>query len=161
MNAGKVGDQQPVRPETLETMHLPHIFVDDSAVRRRFSYEFMSYGLGWKLRSHKGQVLVSHGGSVNGLWCRLYFMPRHRLGVAALSNFDDGRNAAPPIVALTISDRLLGLAPTDWEGLFTQYHPHSLRGGCGARDPFRTARGPGDEQTATSSSTGLAMAPGL
>lgn len=142
MNAGQAGEQQFIRPETLETMHLPHIFIDDPAVRRRFGYEFMSYGLGWELRSHKGQVMVSHGGSVDGFWCTLYFMPRHRLGVAALSNCDEGRNAVPPIVALTIFDRLLGLAPTDWHWLFNQTYDEAAAAEKQAEDAA-AARTPG------------------
>lgn len=143
MNAGKVGEQQFVRPETLETMHLPHIFIDDAAVRRRFGYQFMSYGLGWELRSHKGQVMVSHGGSVNGFWCTLYLMPGHRLGVAALSNCDEGRNAVPPIVSLMIFDRLLGLAPTDWDGLFSEAYDEAAAAQKQAGEDVVAERVPG------------------
>jgi CubicO group peptidase (beta-lactamase class C family) len=120
MNVGNVGQRQFVKPETLEAMHLPSIFIDDPQARRRFGYEFSSYGMGWFLRSHKGQMLISHGGSINGFWCTQYFMPRHRLGVVALSNCDEGRNAAPVIISLTLFDRLLGLEPTDWDALMTE-----------------------------------------
>lgn len=120
MNGGKIGSTQFIQPKTLEAMHLPNIFIDDPQARERFGYEFTSYGMGWFLRSHKGQMLVSHGGSVNGFWSTLYFMPRRRLGIIALSNCDEGHNNAPAAVSLTIFDRLLNLPPTDWNALFLE-----------------------------------------
>ncbi len=136
MNSGKLGERQFIRPETLETMHFPHIFIDDPDARKNFGYEFMSYGMGWFLRSHKGQVLVFHGGSVDGFGCGLYFMPRHRIGIAALTNCDEGYNPVPPIIALTLFDRLLGLergspgsstGPSDWSGIFAPYYAEPVR----------------------------------
>jgi len=119
MNTGKVGERQFIQPQTLEAMHLPNIFIDDPDARKNFGYEFMSYGMGWFLRSHKGKMLVSHGGSVDGFGATIYFMPRHRLGVVALTNCDEGHNPVAPIISLTIFDRLLELEPSNWDGLFS------------------------------------------
>ena len=140
MNAGKDGQRQFIRPETLETMHLPSIFIDDPEDRRRFGYEFNSYGMGWFLCSHKGQMLISHGGSINGFWCMQYFMPRHHLGVVALSNCDEGRNAAPVIISLTLFDRLLGLEPTDWDILMTESYANAAAAEKKAKEELLAGR---------------------
>jgi len=124
-------------------MHLPSIFNDDPQARQRFGYEFNSYGMGWFLRSHKGQMLISHGGSINGFWCTQYFMPRHRLGVVALSNCDEGRNAAPVIISLTLFDRLLGLEPTDWDALMTQSYAEAAAAEKKAKEELLAGRVPG------------------
>ena len=46
-------------------------------------------------------------------------MPRHRLGVVALTNCDEGHNPVAPIISLTIFDHLLELEPSNWDGLFS------------------------------------------
>ncbi len=143
MNAGKDGQRQFIRPETLETMHLPSIFIDDPQDRRRFGYEFNSYGMGWFLRSQKGQMLISHGGSINGFWCTQYFMPRHHLGVVALLNCDEGRNAAPVIISLTLFDRLLGLEPTDWDMLMTESYADAAAAEKKTKEELLAGRIPG------------------
>jgi hypothetical protein len=143
MNAGKIGQRQFVKPETLEAMHLPSIFNDDPQARRRFGYEFSSYGMGWFLRSHKGQMLISHGGSINGFWSTQYFMPRHRIGVVALSNCDEGRNAAPVIISLTLFDHLLGLEPTDWDVLMTESYTEAAAAEKKAKEDLLASRVPG------------------
>ena len=143
MNAGKVGQRQFVKPETLEAMHLPNIFIDDPDARRRYGYEFSSYGMGWFLRSHKGQVLISHGGSINGFWSTQYFMPRQSLGVVALSNCDEGRNAAPVIISLTLFDHLLGLEPTGWDVLMTESYAEAAAAEKKAKEDLLADRVPG------------------
>jgi len=143
MSAGKVGQKQFIKPDTLETMHLPSIFINDPQDRRRFGYEFNSYGMGWFLRSHKGQMLISHGGSINGFWCTQYFMPRHHLGVVALSNCDEGRNAAPVIISLTLFDRLLGLEPTDWDMLMTESYADAAAAEKKAKEELLAGQIPG------------------
>jgi hypothetical protein len=40
------------------------------------------------MRSHKGQFLVEHDGMTDGFYTLVSFMPRHQMGVIALSNCD-------------------------------------------------------------------------
>lgn len=111
---GRAGDVQLVKPNTLAEMHKPHIFIDDPQARERLGYEFYSYGLGWFLYSHKGQVVVSHGGNIDGFSSVVKFLPRHNLGVVVLSNGAGYHNGVPAVLANTIFDRVLGLEATDW-----------------------------------------------
>jgi CubicO group peptidase (beta-lactamase class C family) len=119
LNHGKIGDQILISEGTLEQMHAPQIFVDDEVGRNKYGYEFTSYGLGWGMRAHKGQFLVEHDGMTDGFYSLVSFMPRHNMGVVALSNCDAyyslvQNNLAPNIITYTLYDRLLGLESTDW-----------------------------------------------
>jgi CubicO group peptidase (beta-lactamase class C family) len=119
LHRGKLGDQVWISEAVLEEMHTPQIFTNDQEGRKRFGYEFTSYGLGWGMRSHKGQFLVEHDGMTDGFYALAALMPRHNLGVAVLSNCDAyyspvQSNLAPNVIAYTLFDRLLGLEETDW-----------------------------------------------
>ncbi|MCK4823678.1 serine hydrolase, partial [bacterium] len=121
-NGGKLGEQQFISEANLEQMHTPHIFVDDPQARNRFGYEFTSYGLGWGMRSHKGEVLVQHGGALDGFASYASLMPRHNLGIVVLSNGDAYYNPIPNLVTNTIYDRLLELEQTDWNELVKPFY---------------------------------------
>lgn len=115
LKGGRTDDnEQFISESNLEQMHTPHIFEDEPQARKRYGYEFTSYGLGWGMRSHKGQVLVEHGGAIDGFAAFTSFLPRHNIGVVALSNGDAYYNHVPNIVTYTIYDQLLELEPTDW-----------------------------------------------
>jgi len=127
LNHGKFGEQAMISEATLEEMHTPQIFVDDPTGKNRYGYEFTSYGLGWGMRSHKGQFLVEHDGMTDGFYVLTSFMPRHNIGVIALSNSDAyyhpvQDNLVPNIITYTLYDRLLGLEPTDWNTLMKLVH---------------------------------------
>jgi CubicO group peptidase (beta-lactamase class C family) len=118
LNGGKTEDgEQLISEGNLEQLHTPQIFMDDPQARKRFGYEFTSYGLGWGMRSHKGEVLVQHGGALDGFASYTSILPRHNIGVVALSNADAYYNPVPNIVCYTIYDKLLNLDPTDWNSL--------------------------------------------
>jgi CubicO group peptidase (beta-lactamase class C family) len=111
---GKIDNKQFISANNLAEMHKPHIFIDDAQGRQRFGYEFTSYGLGWFLRSYKGQVMVQHGGNIDGFSSLVSFLPRHNLGMVVLSNGDGVNNSIPYTISFTIYDRLVALEPTDW-----------------------------------------------
>ena len=101
--------------------------------------------VGWFLRSHKGQMLILHDGSINGFWCTQYFMPRYRLGVVALSNCDEGCNGAPMIISLTHFDRLLGLDLTDLDVLMTESYTDAAAAGTNPKEKLLAGRVPGKQ----------------
>jgi CubicO group peptidase (beta-lactamase class C family) len=128
LNRGKIGEEQFISEGNLEQMHTPHIFVDDPQTRNRFGYEFTSYGLGWGMRSHKGHLLLQHGGAMDGFASFASLMSRDNVGVVVLSNADSHYNPVPNIVAYTIFDRLVGLESTDWNALFKPFYDESVEG---------------------------------
>lgn len=72
----------------------------------------MSYGLGWTIQDYRGQLLVSHGGSIDGFRAQVALLPKHKFGIAVLSNL--GRTSLPEAIRNNIVDVLLGLAKRDW-----------------------------------------------
>ena len=74
---------------------------------------FLSYGLGWFVMDYDGEVVVHHGGRVDGMTSALLLMPERDLGVVLLAN----RGDAYPVVyglAYRIFDAYLGGSTTDW-----------------------------------------------
>jgi CubicO group peptidase (beta-lactamase class C family) len=140
LNRGKIGEEQFISEGNLEQMHTPHIFVDDPQARNRFGYEFTSYGLGWGMRSHKGQVLVQHGGAMDGFASFASLMPAHNVGIVVLSNADAHYNPIPNIVAYTIYDRLVDLKPTDWNALFKPLYNELVGGEEHSKEKSSTER---------------------
>ncbi len=70
-----------------------------------------SYGLGWMTDVYRGELRVHHGGSTLDFNSYVSLFPRARTGVVILINASSPANN---ILANTISDLALGLAPIDW-----------------------------------------------
>ncbi len=121
-NGGQWGDKALVSRHNLAEMHKPHVFIDDPQARERLGFDFYSYGLGWFMYSYKGQMLLEHGGNLDGFSSLVSFMPRHNVGVVVLSNGQGVHNAIPHTLSFTIYDRLVGLAPTDWNGKYLEMY---------------------------------------
>jgi hypothetical protein len=122
LNQGRLGEEHLVSQAGLEQMHSPQIFIDDHRARQQYGDEFTSYGLGWGMRSHKGEFLLEHDGMTDGFYSLVTLLPRRGIGIVALSNADaywdaPQANLVPNIISYSIYDRLLGLEATDWNRL--------------------------------------------
>src|SRR5262249_51611495 len=53
----------------------------------------MSYGMGWVIQDFRGQLLLSHGGSIDGFRAQVALVPKAKLGMVILSNL--GRTSMP------------------------------------------------------------------
>jgi CubicO group peptidase (beta-lactamase class C family) len=71
-----------------------------------------NYGYGWFLASYKGHYRVEHGGNIDGFSASASFFPSDSLGIIVLVN--QNGSAVPSVVRNIVSDRMLGLAVTDW-----------------------------------------------
>ncbi len=120
VNGGKYQGEPFISANSLEQMHSPHMVINDATARQRFGSELSSYGLGWFIHVHKGQVLLHHGGNIDGFSALTSFLPREQLGVVVLTNAQ--RNGVPSVISYTVYDRLLGLAATDWNARFKSFY---------------------------------------
>jgi CubicO group peptidase (beta-lactamase class C family) len=78
----------------------------------------ISYAMGWIVQDYRGQLLLSHGGAIDGFRAHITLVPHSRLGIAILSNLDDTRmNLA---VSNSLVDVLLGLPYKDWNAYYTE-----------------------------------------
>jgi len=81
---------------------------DEPEVRNRY------YALGWIHETYRGHPLVVHNGGIDGFTVHLGFLPETGQGLIVLTNRDLATEAVMTL-AYSAYDRLLGLAPLDWE----------------------------------------------
>jgi CubicO group peptidase (beta-lactamase class C family) len=137
MNKGKVGEKpfgasapgadrsqgkQLVSAANITQMHTPQM-VASAAPPQWPELGYASYGMGLQVTSYSGNVLVNHGGAIDGFWAYLSFLPQKNLGVVALSN--RGGQPLPMIVTYQIYDRLLGVEPAPWSQRFKEQQEKS------------------------------------
>ena len=73
---------------------------------------FLTYGLGWNISDYHGELLVSHGGALNGFRTNVALLPKRNLGIVILENV--GRGTALAALRNTIIDQFLGVPRRDW-----------------------------------------------
>lgn len=72
------------------------------------------YALGWVRETYRGHPLVMHNGAIDGYTVHLGFLPETGQGLILLVNRDLASTAVMTL-AYSAYDRLLDLAPLDWE----------------------------------------------
>jgi len=73
--------------------------------------QFRAYALGWEVADIDGEMLLRHGGYVQGFKSYTVLIPRQKTGWVVLTNAEEGY--AISAVGLTLLDRYLGRAPSD------------------------------------------------
>lgn len=70
------------------------------------------YAMGWVVYDHRGELVVAHGGKIDGFRAQVTLLPERKLGIALLNNLHDTKMN----VALTneLIDLALGLPLRDW-----------------------------------------------
>lgn len=113
INGGKYKDTQ-VLPATYVAEALgPRMVINPSGVGKEHPDVHLStYGLGWMQTSYRGHYRVEHGGNIDGFSASTAFFPTDSIGIIVLTNQNGSR--VPSLVRNTIADRVLGLAPFDW-----------------------------------------------
>jgi CubicO group peptidase (beta-lactamase class C family) len=110
---GKYGEEQLLSEANARQMQTPQM-----AMSRPIRYQELghtSYGMGLFITTYRGELLVHHGGNIDGFSALLSFMPHDSVGVIVLTNLSS--SPVPTIVTRGIYDRILGLPPVDWSGL--------------------------------------------
>lgn len=72
------------------------------------------YALGWIHERYRGHVLLFHNGAIDGYTVHVGLLPETGQGLILLMNRDAATDAQMAL-AYSAYDRLLGLAPLDWE----------------------------------------------
>jgi hypothetical protein len=120
-NAGGVWKgQRLVSARALGETHSPQITIPLEGITRQQHPDtnLLSYGLGWVVHDHRGQLVVAHNGVVNGYTVQLTLVPRTRLGIAVLANLHNTRmNLA---LTDTLLDRHFEWPRKDWNRHFQE-----------------------------------------
>jgi len=76
----------------------------------------ISYAMGWVVYDHRGELVVAHGGVIDGFRVQITLLPEKNLGFAMLNNLHETKLN----IALTnaLIDRILGLEPKDWTAYY-------------------------------------------
>ncbi|HEX4591829.1 MAG TPA: serine hydrolase, partial [Gemmataceae bacterium] len=115
---GTFAGRRLVSLTALAETHKPQIPLPSDEMVRASNPETvqLSYGLAWVIQDYRGHELVSHGGVIDGFRAHITLMPRDGFALAILSNRHQTRlNQA---LSNTFVDRLLGLAPRDWNDYY-------------------------------------------
>lgn len=92
LGGGAVDYKQLVDPDALNETRTPHTVVRIENLTRDLNPEtnVMSYGMGWTIQDYRGELLVSHSGSLNGFRTRVELMPKRNSGFVIMINVDRG-----------------------------------------------------------------------
>jgi CubicO group peptidase (beta-lactamase class C family) len=76
-----------------------------------------AYGMGWTVQDYRGELLVSHGGALNGFRTHVDLLPKQKAGFVVLVNV--GRGYATVALRNSLADMLLGNKPVrDWNAYY-------------------------------------------
>lgn len=120
LHGGEYDGKRVVSVKSLEATHSPTTIIDMNDDARKLSPDtsLMSYGLGWVVQDHRGEKLVSHTGLIDGFRAHLTLVPRHKIGIAVLSNLHGTRmNLA---LSHSILDHLLKWEKRDWNRYYRE-----------------------------------------
>ena len=104
LNNGQVEGRALISKQSANEMHKPQMPVEYFAGNPLRGIN--DYGLGWQIETYRNQILVHHGGWIEGYVSWVSFMPSERLGVVVLSN---KQTLLPFLLNWWIYDQMLGL----------------------------------------------------
>ncbi len=141
LDSGRVRGEPLIGADTFGELLEPQVLIDPSAfypTAIRTKPNFTAYGLGWFLQDYRGEKVVFHTGSIDGMVAIVGLIPSQRLGVVVFANLDHAevRHA----LMLRVFDMYLGAPVRDWNAeLLTLYD--SLAGpGLEGASHFAAAR---------------------
>ena len=109
---------QLVDPDALNETKTPQTPIRMENLTRELNTEtnVMSYGMGWTIQDYRGELLVSHSGSLNGFRTRVELMPKRNSGFAVMINVD--RGIALIAVRNALADMLSSKPARDWHAYY-------------------------------------------
>ena len=110
--------RQLVDPAALNETKTPQTVVRLENLTRELNPEsnVMSYGMGWMIQDYRGELLVSHSGSLNGFRTRVELMPKRNSGFVVMINVD--RGIALYALRNALADMLSGKPSRDWNAYY-------------------------------------------
>ncbi|WP_417462704.1 serine hydrolase domain-containing protein [Kordiimonas sp.] len=147
-NGGTVGDNRLVSEAAMGEMFAPQMLMDPSTIypaAATLDHSYFSYGLAWFAYDYKGEKIVMHTGSIDGMSAINAIIPGKNAGVYTFINADhiEYRHA----LMYTVLDILLDNPAEDWsEKLYAVYHSKDKQQekACSAFSDVAIAELPGD-----------------
>ncbi len=116
-----IHNERIISKSSITNIHSPKILVSQMQPPNEFMYNL--YGLGWHIRSYKGNILISHGGNVGNHSSEISFMPENDIGIIVLCN--RGNVPITKIISMYVYDILLNKEITDWNSRFIKMYKYN------------------------------------
>jgi len=117
LNDGQLDGQQKIPAGIIPVTHQSVIGVSRK-IEQQFDQGnmFSFYAMGWSRKDYHQQILVSHGGGIDGMSAYVSMLPGRKLCVVTLSNLAPSGHAHLGLHAIhnSIYDRFLGGESRDW-----------------------------------------------
>ncbi|MCI0376466.1 MAG: serine hydrolase [Gemmataceae bacterium] len=111
-----------MQQESLAELHSPHMVLRKEGAAALVNPDtlLLTYGLGWIVQDYRGQLLLMHGGAIDGFRSHFTLVPKAKLGIVLLNNLDH----TPMNLALSnaLVDHLLGLPAKGWDKFLSGVH---------------------------------------
>lgn len=135
--SGKGPDgKEMIKARTLAELQQPQMLMGSGRVSPE-GVLATGWALGWETELYRGERLVSHGGNVPGVSTDVALLPDRNFGVAVLVN---RLSQLPTMIAQTVIDRFLDLAPIDWSGKALEASKRQAESQAKARASARSKR---------------------
>jgi CubicO group peptidase (beta-lactamase class C family) len=96
--------------ESVAELHRPQMIMSDASLHPEIIS--IGYAMGWMVHAYRGQVMVEHGGNIDGFSALVTLLPGKSTAVVALTNMNG--SPLPRIVTYHAIDRLLEAGGKDW-----------------------------------------------
>ncbi|MBV9493088.1 MAG: beta-lactamase family protein, partial [Acidobacteria bacterium] len=115
---GVIDGKRIVSAEALEETKTPQMVerMEGASKLNNPETNVQSYAMGWNVQDYAGDLLVAHGGALNGFRAQVDLLPKRNAGFVVLINED--RGLATIALRNAICDLLLGRKPRDWDAYY-------------------------------------------
>ena len=112
LNNGKVGETQLISEANMREIHKPQMLMGEPLLIPFPEQDLYSYAMGWFTETHRGHLMVEHGGNINGFSALMTMIPDQDLGIVTLTNFNNSFDTYA--TSYEIVDAYLGVEDGDW-----------------------------------------------
>jgi len=115
LDSGQAAEGPILQPSSVRELTRPQVALP---VGEFPEMRFSNYALGWMVDDYRGQVLVHHGGNIDGYSALTAFIPEERLGIVILTNMNN--SPLPQLAVYRTADIVTDREPVDWTGRMQQ-----------------------------------------
>lgn len=119
---GKFEGAQLVDAELLAETKAPHTVIRLEGTTRELNPEtqLMAYAMGWNVSDYRGELMVAHGGALNGFRTHAVMLPKRNAGFVAMINVERGYSLYA--IRHALADLLTtGKVSRDWNAYYLAF----------------------------------------
>lgn len=118
LGSGEIDGKRIVSAEALGETKMPQMVMrlEGDSKDNNPETNVQSYAMGWNVQDYAGDLLIAHGGALNGFRAQVDLLPKRNAGFVVLIN--EGRGLATVALRNAIIDLLLGRPARDWDAYY-------------------------------------------